>query len=1099
MATSKDIFLEQQSALVDALSKETLTDNSNRTYGSVLNQDELGVLAILSSPELNTMAQRMMSPDVYNQYVSSFDPKTRLSRYNLPPIDYSDPVFEKARETYKADQERMRAVKEELGPTREAMLAGTAGMPVPERIEPFKFGYENAKTIASLGIDPEKELDTENIVKFRNAIAFGAPRNVTPKDLNYAKENLGLGPLARKNPDIRSNFSKELPGDFAYIDPSRPELGIAYFEEGKEPVMFDSPLVGGMDVAEFALQEGPVVAAEVFIGAKGLNKFDDFLKAVPRSEVTKVNRIMDSVAGNVLLSGGAATTNLLQRFIGLAYGAHDRGLLDLVTESGWLFLLAYAGNQTVDAFLNGVPKLYRIARGKDIEAAELTEIRAAIKRIRESKEGVKVKGVGGREEAVSLLDIDEAITQLSSEIGEKIPAYNPTMAQASKDSRIADIERLLIESGANPQYKNFYDELMAGNEETIQRFFNALYGNLDAGVTAQTVGKEITNLFGRQRGDFVAEGEAIISRLRGSLDDFKKAGDKGLLDEVVDKKASSNLYTRFTSRINNLSREYKEQLGNDIDEALKDERLQGLFSGRLFRKSLLNFKNASKGDGLMNVGGKEASVEFRKFFNEEAQERLLRYSEGDLTLPEINNLRMDLNAYASSIDPGKDAASTKIFNLARDLQNDIEDQMIQQVRKILPRNEADELVDLFMAQKYGMELANNIVTRDLGRQQPESVINYLFSTNTPRAGRNTKVRNFMNFLEESGAQPEINTLRNETIDYIKRNYLDVEGTSSLKLASDYRKFLRNNRGTLRELFPEEQFGKIFDSPQSFNKNVIEPLTGLENKINLMERAFGESNPFNIVTKILGTGQTKKASGELVDDLNLLDEILKTATDKERKILQQQLGDATKKYLITFSTTDGFFDVRKLSRIMDEGFGPEDLVGADLSFAGVYKRLLGDDADAFLKNLNVLRDMGLRQTTDLTTSSLTRRELEQQITDPGINYLKRFFIPPLTQFGRRVTAFEKLIGERNLSFVGNILKDEKLFNDYVAAITGRKKLNNFARTLISTGIPMYVDVGNTLKDYDKNRKEFVEEDIPFYSPRTVGDLVPGILGTNQGAP
>ena len=45
----------------------------------------------------------------------------------------------------------------------------------------------------------------------------------------------------------------------------------------------------------------------------------------------------------------------------------------------------------------------------------------------------------------------------------------------------------------------------------------------------------------------------------------------------------------------------------------------------------------------------------------------------------------------------------------------------------------------------------------------------------------------------------------------------------------------------------------------------------------------------------------------------------------------------------------------------------------------------------------------------------------------------------------------------------------------------------------------MDVGNTLKDYDKNRKEFVEEDIPFYSPRTLGDLVPGILGTNQGAP
>ena len=529
-----------------------------------------------------------------------------------------------------------------------------------------------------------------------------------------------------------------------------------------------------------------------------------------------------------------------------------------------------------------------------------------------------------------------------------------------------------------------------------------------------------------------------------------------------------------------------------------------LFSGRLLRNTLNQFKNAGKGDGLINAGGKEAAVEFRKLFPEEAQQRLLKYSEGDLTLKEINELRMDLNTYVSRIDPSKDAASSKIFNLGRDLQNDIEDQMFQQIRKNAP-NKADEVIDILNAQKYGTELANNEIIKGLMREQPESIINYLFSTGTRRAGKNTKARSFMEFLEATDSQLEINSLRNETIDFIKNNYLDVTDASSLKLAAEYKKFLRNNKGTLRELFPEEQFGKIFDTPASFQKNIIEPLEGINNKIKLMERTFGENNPFNIVTRILGAGGKKRASGELIDDLDMLDEILKTATDKELKILQKQLSDATKKYLVSFSTTDDLFDVRKLNQIMDEGFGPERLVGEDLSFEGVFGRLLGDEADAFFKNLNVLRDMGMRQITDLTTTSLARKETAEKIMDPGINYLKRFFIPPLTQFGRRVTAAEKLVGERNLRFIGDILMKPKMFDQYIGAITSRKKFNIFVRTLLSSGVPMYVDVGNTLKNYDKNRKEFVPP-----KPSTLGntlenyrehleELVPGVTGTSIGAP
>tara|TARA_R100001143_G_scaffold54742_1_gene50665 strand:+ start:1634 stop:4963 length:3330 start_codon:yes stop_codon:yes gene_type:complete len=1098
LTSQEQEFLDARAAAADELRNRPLTETQgNRTYGSVLNQEDRERAAVLLYPRLNSMAQTLMGPDKYEEYIAGLDLETRIKRYNLPPIDYSNPQFEQSLTDYEKSQEELEAYYQNIDPRTRALQMGVTGTPVPSRRKPFRFGYDESKIIGNLGVNPEKEIDIEGFNVFRSGIALGAPRNVTPKDLNYAKENLGVGPLARRDPNIKSEWSDKLPGDFAYIDPSLEKTSaIAYFEEGKEPAMFDPPTISAMDAWELFLQEAPVLTTEIFIGAKGLTKLDDFLKAVPRNEITKVNRIMDSVTGNVLLAGGAATTNLLQRFTGLAYGAHDRGLMDMVVESGWLFLLAYAGNQTVDAFLNGVPKLYRVARGKDIDPAEIVEIRTAIERIRESKQGKKVKTIGGQEEPVSILDIDEAIAELSAEISEKIPAYNPSLAQASKDARMADFERLILDSGVNPKYGKFYADLMEGNEETIQKFFNALYGNLESGTTAQTVGKEITNLFGRQRADFITEGEAIITGIRGRLDDFKKAGNKGLIDQVTDKRASSKLYDRFTARINDISQGYKKQLGEDVEAAITRPELSHMFSGRLFRKSLLEFKNAGKGDGLINAGGKDAAATFRGLFPEEAQVRLLKYSEGTLTLKEINKLRMDLNSYISRIDPSKDAASNRIFTMGRDLQNNIEDQMFQQIRKSLPRDEADTVIDIFNTQKWGTELANNEVIKGLMREQPESIINYLFSTGTRKAAKNTRVRSFMDFLEATDSQLEINTLRNETIDFIKNNYLDVTDASPLKLAADYKKFLRNNRGTLRELFPEEQFGKVYDTPTSFQRNIIEPLEGIDRKSKLMERTFGENNPFNIVKKILGTGARKRASGEIIDDLDMLDEILKTATDKELKIIQKQLSDATKKYLVSFSTTDDLFDVRKLNQIMDDGFGPERLVGEDLSFKGVFGRLLGDEADAFFKNLDVLRDMGMRQVTDLTTTSMARKETAEKIMDPGINYLKRFLIPPLTQFGRRVTAAEKLVGERNLRFIGDILMEPKIFDQYIGAITSRKKFNIFVRTLLSSEIPMFVDIGNTLKDYDKNRKEFItpKEEIPFYSPKNIEKIVPGITGT-----
>ena len=243
------------------------------------------------------------------------------------------------------------------------------------------------------------------------------------------------------------------------------------------------------------------------------------------------------------------------------------------------------------------------------------------------------------------------------------------------------------------------------------------------------------------------------------------------------------------------------------------------------------------------------------------------------------------------------------------------------------------------------------------------------------------------------------------------------------------------------------------------------------------------------------------SGELIDDLDFLDDLLSMATPAERAILESQIKDGAKKYVFTRMQTDGLFDPRKLNQLFNEGFAPAGVVGQDLSFKGVYRKLLGDETDSFFNNLEVIRDMAMREYGDLTTDSAARAAAKEGIVDTGTEYARRFFIPPLTQFGRRMTALDTLIGDRNLRFMGKVMQDEKLFTEYVELITGRKTLNNFIRTLNSYESIYLSDIANTLEYYDTEQKQVKPKEevsrVPNINPFANEAFLPVLKRMNNG--
>ena len=1094
MATVEPTLDELLARGVDSVSQTPLDANPNRTYGDILSPDELKVAAIKGIPYIRDRFIEAEGADVINKQITDFDEfvKPKLQTYNRAPFEYEDndyfSGYARQLEDYNQNIDKLRERRQMM------YVRGNYPESVQEPRPPFKpFGYDASKEISDRGFNPFNELDFPGIRNFRNQLARGAPPNVIFSDLNYAKENMDGG-----------RFAESLPGKFIPVDPSNPSLGSMYIEEGKEPQIFDSPTVRPLDVLEFVQQEGPTIATEVAFGLKGLNHFDAFLrksdiKFLKDNPITR--KFFDSVSSNVFLAGGAAGARLVQRLIGAANGAHNRSLPDIVDETGWTFLLAYGGNQTIDLFLNGLPKLVRAIRGTDLAAEDVAAIKAAIERKRASKRGEKIKSVGRDkklDEEVSLLDIDEAIEGLTNDIGEQL-TYNPTLASASKEAVIADIEAMLIQGTNNPAYKNFYDDAMEGNEEVIEKLFSKLFDKLDPNVTGQTISGELLNLMGRKKKEFINNSEQSIQNLILQVDNIKTAGkDTPIFEKVLDEKAATDLYPRLTNRINEISRTYKDDINTVVDDALINSGIADLtFTSRPIRKQILNFKTVAEGKtgSLASPGKGQIRKLFKETFSDEGLERLTKYSEGDLTLPEINQLRIDINSIRSGIDPSKSPGDLKAFNLTKDLQDSIENQMYKTIRSNLPKKEAQDLVDLFDAQRMVYDTANKQVIKDMAKQEPEGVINYLLSTgskNKPLV--NTKANDFMNFLKETGSVPEIRGIQNGLINHIRKNFLDPSSGQPNVLAKNYKEFIEQNQATLEAVFGKELFEKGFPKTgKAFNENIIEPIEKLNRKYNLLEQKYGDANPFNIVSRILDSSPTAKMSGELIDDLDFLDDLLSMATPAEREILESQIKDASKKYLFTRMQTDGLFDLRKVNQLFNEGFAPAGYVGDDLSFKGVYRRLLGDETDSFFKNLTVLRDVAMREYGDLTTDSAARAAAKEGIVDTGTEYIRRFFIPPLTQFGRRATALDNLIGDRNLRFMGKVLQDENLFEAYVQVITGRKNLNNFIRLLNSYESTYLNDIANTLEYYDTEEKRVKSDNeiskVPNLNPLTNEAFLP----------
>lgn len=949
-------------------------------------------------------------------------------------------------------------------------------------------GYDKVIESLRYAVDPRNTFEDASL---RSAVAFYTGQNPTPEDLNYMFDNFtfpGRG---------KTGYRDQYPNAIArYINPNNPSVGIridgvATDADGNNlPLTFDAATVTGSDVGEFVLDEFLPILAEgttaLTQGKKGL--FNEFLRKIPKGKGA-LGKAQDSVSFNALLAASGAGARFLQRLSGLGTGAHNRSLGEIAEESGVLFAFSFLGNQGLDILLQGVPKIYRTIAGKDISANDLKELEEAWQKYQTSAAGRQLDLPLGEKEPFTIADVREAGERLGVET-----FYSPALSRGSRTEWVERIEKALLSQSNQEDLAPLLAKLGQGDAKFTKEFFSAMFKAVDENITGATIGPEIRALLDDGEENFIREGQEIFSDFRQTLDDIKSGNVDNLT--IIDDQASDRIIKRTSNRVAIARRQYLDEATQNTENAFIEAGINNIpITTRTLSTKIKEFK--AKGDKKIKSQNYDDKIDREEYYQTFTDlipddELFTKWSNNQrLTVTDLINLQRAAGRAQGVTKSGA------VKQDLRELQSTVNNQLASTLEGFVKNGQIDRatknnIIDTLVTANSRYNLANTKAVVDLAKAEPEELLSFISLTQRKGIPTNDTMREVVHFLKDSGDTETLNLLRNTLTDNLQQ-ILDNPGNrfTGEELAKNYKKFLDQFGPSLKELFEGADLNKIYKSPLEFENQILKPLERLNRDKKLFTDRFGKKSTFNIITDIVGQSGQERLAGKTIQDLDFLMELI-----DGNDALKADVANAYKLYVKgTLQDSQGNLSVSNLKKLLEDGhvFGTVN-DASNLSARNFHETILSGDKE-FTTNLFILEDLiaksrGVMGTYGdlagggtLVDEAAIRRQMIQDSTDPKINYLKRFFIPPLTQTGRRITAGEKIFTEKTLNFLGKLVTEPELLNSYLAALRGRNQIAPFIKVLNQIDSRLADDIEFGLSYYDSEKREPKErEDSLFLNPR-----------------
>lgn len=1066
----------------------------NLLYGQFLNDEQLKNLAILSKSNVQKsyLENRTENEPTLEELKENFKNVTypqRLQPFLRQPLDLDVneffPIYatnlKQYEESLKNKTNPEQILQRQYNYTRGNLPDRYASATKNKPATPI--GYEQTQELINAGYNPGNILDA---TRFKLAMNFFAGSNYTPDTANYAVENVGVaGPRSGDNFGLPNPKFYNLEPKFAYAIPNNPNNSIAYFADMENPQIVDAPFVSNLDYLEFAAAEGPAVLAEILAGNK-INQGKKLTNLVQYGikDVGNIKKAASKLGEYGMLGASAALTLFGQRLLGKFNGYHDYSYPEMLSETGLLAALSVGGQGVIDAFMKGLPQVVRFASGgRTLDTNEMIKMKQLLdERAKQYNEGGKYKDVFEGKD-ISIKDINDAIIDIADDVQNKIGKFDPTVAQATKDAYYADLEKLLKTEGAtNSEYIDWFKQTLAGNAEVRDKFFKAVFDGLDNTTTGATIADDVGGAINSERQEFVQRGQLIINDFVEEFDSFKQTGARSAVEDVYSADYASEIRPVFQKLITERTNEYRKVLNEQDVEYLNTIGISDtpikranpqLRAAADALDAVNDFDNiVSRG---LRAGDRAAKKEIDEVFPAELRTQLTAYNNNDFTIPELFALRKQIGQYRNSLNT-KVPAELKLNDKFLALENSLDSQILTTARRELSPAQFTEF-KIYQSEAFRkMSDTYNPVLTEIAKKNPEQVLPYFLNQTTPGTSVNTPLRNFVNHLDKLGAEGQSikNSLQNDLIDNIRFNIFSPDKTP-VEQSKAYFRFMQDNRALVKEIFQEDSVSKFAD-PKVFREKFLPEIDAYEASLRKLNDTFGEGNAYNIVSNIFNqidnTGQA----------FNQLEQLMNIVNSRGSKKLQKDVTQVFKKYVLDASSTDGAFDFNKFRSFVNNRFTPDEAAGVNLSFRGVANLIMGNEAgDKFVRNMNVLSEMSDRLTQGFFDSDTAIiKNMQESFQNPELNYLKRFIVPPLTQFGRRVTAFEKALRDRNANFLRTLIMDAsetggELFNKYVDGLEN----NRAARTFLKLYTNYQIRSGseyNVTKDYEQSKYTTKEKDI-----------------------
>jgi hypothetical protein len=280
----------------------------------------------------------------------------------------------------------------------------------------------------------------------------------------------------------------------------------------------------------------------------------------------------------------------------------------------------------------------------------------------------------------------------------------------------------------------------------------------------------------------------------------------------------------------------------------------------------------------------------------------------------------------------------------------------------------------------------------------------------------------------------------------------------------YAKFIEKNEDQLQALFPEAQFLKLknFQEVQDQAEKEIAEIS--ENLVEL-EKKLGKS-PADFIKDFLLQGRSARLTGAAEMSRREFGEVI-----RQNPELQPYVTALTRDFFRgSFETTrtgsdemfeTGGFDVDGFVNFVNAGIKQGS--GGTSQLAGIFTPLLGkEEGTKYAKNLRMLAQILDRGSKRASRSPMTQGAAANRTIDDHLEELSfgvRLFVAPLTQRGRRITAFLGGYRERAKSDVLEILADPRKLDVLLKDRQERLSRREFYRFLTALAISREVDIGS----------------------------------------